>query len=113
VRVTQFGRFQFDVVEEFLQVLVVSLIRSFFTLVTIGLLVGLTPRHLGVVRQYLFQLIAATLFPLLFDHLYLLLHPVVSVITLCQNVVVFFFISYRLRQRSIAAFGFYCRLSIS
>ena len=46
VRVTQFGRFQFDVVEEFLQVLVVGLIRSFFTLVTIGLLVGLTLRHL-------------------------------------------------------------------
>jgi hypothetical protein len=46
VRVTHFGRFQFDVVEEFLQVLVVGLIRSFFTLVTIGLLVGLTLRHL-------------------------------------------------------------------
>ncbi len=83
MRVTQFGRFQFDVVEEFLQVLVVGLIRTFFTLVTIGLLVGLTPRHLGIVRQYLLQLIATTFFSFIFYHLNLLLHPVVSVITLC------------------------------
>ena len=38
--VTQFGRFQFDGVREFLLVLVVGLIRSFSTLVTIGLLVS-------------------------------------------------------------------------